>query len=245
MSLRSLKSSNPVFSDYFWEDNNSGSRKMSVFGIFIKSFISILVISGIVAYIWKLSETGQSVRWFTLGGMLGAIVISIFISVRHHWAPLLVPLYVIAKGCFLGGFSAYAHNHFQELPYQAIGVTIVTFFVMLILYQTRIIVVTKRLRSVIITSVVSIMVVYLISWILSFFGIKSYIWATSWFAIGFNVLASIVASFSLLLDFDYIERYKGRAPKQKEWLATWGLLATLIWLYVEVLRLMQKLAIRF
>jgi uncharacterized YccA/Bax inhibitor family protein len=211
----------------------------------LKSIISILVIAGITAYLWKLNEAGLSLRWFRLGGMLGAIVISIIISVRQQWAHVLVPLYVIAKGLFLGGFSAYAHQNFPELPYQAIGVTIVTFFVMLILYQLRIIVVTKKLRSVIITATVSIILTYLISWILSFFGIKPYIWGTSWFAIGFNIVAAIVASFALLLDFDYIERYKNKARKHKEWLATWGLLATLIWLYVEVLRLMQKLAIRF
>jgi uncharacterized YccA/Bax inhibitor family protein len=245
VSLRNFKTSNPVFNGYFWEDGKSTSKKMTVTGIFLKSIISILVIAGITAYLWKLNETGMSLRWFRLGGMLGAIVISIIISVRQQWAHVLVPLYVIAKGLFLGGFSAYAHQNFPELPYQAIGVTIVTFFVMLILYQLRIIVVTKKLRSVIITATVSIIFTYLISWILSFFGIKPYIWGTSWFAIGFNIVAAIVASFALLLDFDYIERYKNKAPKHKEWLATWGLLATLIWLYVEVLRLMQKLAIRF
>lgn len=172
----------------------------------MKSIISILVIAGITAYLWKLNEAGLSLRWFRLGGMLGAIVISIIISVRQQWAHVLVPLYVIAKGLFLGGFSAYAHQNFPELPYQAIGVTIVTFFVMLILYQLRIIVVTKKLRSVIIIATVSIILTYLISWILSFFGIKPYIWGTSWFAIGFNIVAAIVASFALLLDFDYIER---------------------------------------
>lgn len=245
MSLRNFKTSNPVFNGYFWEDGKSTSKKMTVTGIFLKSIISILVIAGITAYLWKLNEAGMSLRWFRLGGMLGAIVISIIISVRQQWAHVLVPLYVIAKGLFLGGFSAYAHQNFPELPYQAIGVTIVTFFVMLILYQLRIIVVTKKLRSVIITATVSIILTYLISWILSFFGIKPYIWGTSWFAIGFNIVAAIVASFALLLDFDYIERYKNKAPKHKEWIATWGLLATLIWLYIEVLRLMQKLAIRF
>lgn len=218
---------------------------MSVLGITLKSILCILVIAGITAYIWKLNEDGMPVRWLTIGGMLGAIIISIVISVRQHWAPFLVPLYTVAKGCFLGGFSSYAHKHFPELPYQAIGVTIITFFVMLVLYQTRIIVVTKKLRSVIITSAVSIMVVYLISWILSFFGVKPYLWGTSWLAIVFNCIAAIVASFSLLLDFDFIERFKNKAPKSKEWLATWGLLATLIWLYVETLRLLQKLAIRF
>ncbi|BAO75942.1 Bax inhibitor-1/YccA family protein [Winogradskyella sp. PG-2] len=245
MSLRNFKTSNPVFNSYFWDDRKSSAKTMSVGGIFIKSMFGILIIAAITAYLWKLNETGTSMKWYTLGGMLGAVVISVLISVRKNWAHILVPLYVIAKGFFLGGFSAYAHRNFPELPYQAIGVTIVTFFVMLLLYQLRIIVVTKKLRSVIITATISIMVVYLISWILSFFSIKTYIWGTSWFAIAFNVLAAIVASFALLLDFDYIERYKNRAPKYKEWLATWGLLATLIWLYIEVLRLMQKFAIRF
>ena len=175
MSLRNFKTSNPIFNDYFWNDRKSSSKTMSVAGIFIKSMIGILVIAAITAYLWKLNGNGTPMRWFTLGGMLGAIVMSVLISVRHNWAPFLVPLYIIAKGFFLGGFSAYAHRNFPELPYQAIGVTIVTFFVMLLLYQFRIIVVTKKLRRVVITATVSIMVVYLISWILSFFGIKTYI----------------------------------------------------------------------
>ncbi|WP_111682309.1 Bax inhibitor-1/YccA family protein [Winogradskyella tangerina] len=245
MSLRDFKTSNPVFHGFFWDDGKSSKKTMSVTGIFIKSMLGILVIAAITGYLWKLNEAGTPMKWFTLGGMLGSIVLSIVISVRKEWAHFLVPLYIIAKGFFLGGFSSYAHRNFPELPYQAIGVTIVTFFVMLVLYQLRIIVVTKKLRSVIITASVSIFVVYIISWILGFFGIKSYIWGTSWFAIVFNIIAAIVASFALLLDFDYIERYKNRAPKQKEWIATWGLLATLLWLYIEVLRLMQKLARRF
>lgn len=244
MSLRHSKTSNPIFNDYFWDDGRDSTKKMTVWGIFIKSFFSILVIAAITGYIWKLSADGWDTGWFTLGGMLVSGIISIIISFRSQWAGFLVPLYSVAKGFFLGGFSAYAHKHFPELPYQAIGVTIITFFVMLLLYQTRIIVVTKKVRSVIITATVSIMVVYLVSWILGFFGIKTFIWGTSWWAIGFNILAAIVASFALLLDFDYIERYKNRAPKQKEWLATWGLLATLVWLYVEALRLLQKFAIK-
>jgi uncharacterized YccA/Bax inhibitor family protein len=90
------------------------------------------------------------------------------------------------------------------------------------------------------------MFIYIINWILSIFGLSlPFVWGTSWFAIGFNVVAAIVASFSLLLDFDFIDRKVGRAPKYYEWVATWGLLITLVWLYVEVLRLLKKLAIRF
>ena len=239
------KTSNPAFSNYFFENDNSASKKLSVNGILIKSLISIIVIAAITVGIWKLYINGSNVRWFTLGGMLAAIVISIIISIRQHWAHILVPLYVLVKGCFLGGITAYAHAKFPELPYQAISVTIITFFVMLTLYQTRLIVLTKKFRSVVITAVASIFVVYLISWILSFFGIKSFIWGTSWFAIIFNIVAIIFASLSLLLDFDFIEKHKNKSPKHKEWIATWGLLVTIIWLYVEILRLMRKFAIRF
>ncbi|WP_191858718.1 Bax inhibitor-1/YccA family protein [Hanstruepera ponticola] len=243
--MRLDKTSNPAFSDYFWNDDNHHSQTMSVTGIIIKSLVSILIIALITAGIWKLYDNGYNVKWFTTGGMLAAIVISIIISVRKHWAKFLVPLYAIAKGCFLGGISSFIQAKFPNMPYQAIGVTIITFFVMLILYQTRIIVVTKKLRSIIITACASIFVTYIISWILGFFGIKVFVWGTSWWAIAFNVVAAIFASLSLLLDFDYIERYKGKAPKEKEWLATWGLLVTLVWLYAEILRLMRKLAIRF
>ena len=243
--LTNFKTSNPAFTDYFWKNDSSATKKMSILGILIKSFFCIAVIALITVYIWQLYSEGVNVRWFTLGGMLCSIIISITISVRQHWAWFLVPLYCIAKGCFLGGFSAYIRAKFPELPYQAIGVTIITFFTVLILYQTRIIIVTKKLRSVIITAAASIFLVYIISWILSFFGIKTFLWGTSWLAIGFNVIAAIVASFTLLLDFDYIERHKNKAPKQNEWIATWGLLVSLVWLYVETLRLMKKLAIRF
>lgn len=238
------KTSNPAFNNYFWHDSDPSS-KMTVRGIIIKSVVSICIIASVTAYVWKLYSGGMNVRWFTTGGMLAAIIISIVISVRHHWAHFLVPMYAIAKGFFLGGISSYAHAKFPNMPYQAIGVTIITFFTMLLLYQSRLIIVTKRLRSVIITSASSIFVIYIISWILGFFGIKSFIWGTSWIAIGFNVIAAIVASFTLLLDFSFIEKQKNRAPKHKEWLATWGLLVSLVWLYVEILRFMKKMAIRF
>ncbi len=245
MSLTKYKTSNPAFNNYFWDDDYDPSVKMTVRGILIKSLVCILIIATITGYVWKLYSSGINIRWYTTGGMLAAIVISIVLSVRNHWAHFLVPFYAIAKGFFLGGISSYAHAKFPNLPYQAVGVTVITFFTMLLLYQTRIIVVTKRLRTVIVTAAFSIMIVYIISLILSFFGIKSFLWGTSWLAIIFNVVAAIVAAFTLLLDFSFIERHKSRAPKYKEWLATWGLLVSLVWLYVEILRFLKKMAIRF
>ena len=239
------KSSNPAFNKYFWDDDRDLSSKMSVRGILIKSLLMLTIIAFMTVGVWKLYSNGTQIRWFITGGMLAAIVISIVLSFKQHWAHFLVPIYAIAKGLFLGGISSYAHAKFPNLPYQAIGVTIITFFTMLALYQTRIIIVTKKIRSVIITAAASIFLVYIISWILEFFGIKTFVWGTSWYAIVFNVIAAIVASLTLLLDFDFIERQKNKAPKYKEWLATWGLLVSLLWLYIEILRFMKKMAIKF
>lgn len=246
MSILGLKTSNPAFSNYFWNNSKSYSAKMSLGGIILKSLFMLCLVAITATYTWTIFFEGTDIKWYTSIGMFVAIVTSLFISFMHHLAKWLLPIYALAKGFFLGGISAYAHKRFPDLPLQAIAVTITTFFVMLILFKTRIIKVTKQFRAVVFTASISIFTVYITAWILSFFGINvSFIWGTSWYAIGFNIIAAIVASLSLLLDFDYIDRQVGKAPKEKEWLATWGFLITLIWLYVEVLRLLKKLAIRF
>jgi len=242
--MRLNKTSNPAFTDYFWNDRKSSALKMTITGILFKSLLCIAIIATITVGIWKLYSLGYDIEWFLYGGIISSIIISIVISYKNNWAPFLVPVYAIAKGCFLGGISSFAHAKFPNMPYQAVGVTIITFFTILLLYQTRIIVVTQKLKSIIITAAASIFLVYIISWVLIFFGIQSFIGGTSLIAIAFNIIAAIVASLTLLLDFQYIERQKNKAPKNKEWLATWGLLVSLVWLYVEILRLMKKLAIR-
>lgn len=243
MSL--LKTSNPAFTPYFWEANNDPNKKMTLSGIIIKTFMMLFIVTLITVLIWKLYTNGVNIRWYGTGGLIAGIVISIVLSVRQHWAHILVPLYAIAKGFLLGGFTCHIKSIFPDMPYQAVGVTLVTFFTILTLYQTRIIIVTKKLKSVIITVCSAIFLVYFASWILGFFGIRSFIWGTSWMAIAFNLVAATFATLSFLLDFDFIERYKNKAPKYKEWMACYGLLVTIIWLYIEILRLMKKLAIRF
>ena len=246
MSLLNYRTSNPAFSSYVWQSKHSTSSKMSLTGIFVKSLFSLCLVGLTTWYVWDLVTKGVNVKWYTSIGMLAAIFFSLLTSFKRRWAPVTTPLYALAKGFFLGGISAYAEQRFPGMPMKAVSITILTFFVMLILYRANIIIVTKRFRSVVISAAITIMFIYIINWILSIFGLSlPFVWGTSWFAIGFNVIAAIVASFSLLLDFDFIDRKTGRAPKYYEWVATWGLLVTLIWLYIEVLRLMKKLAIRF
>ncbi|HBK71483.1 MAG TPA: hypothetical protein DDZ39_07510 [Flavobacteriaceae bacterium] len=246
MALLNYKTSNPAFSRYVWKKQRSSKAKMTLNGLFLKSMFAIFLVGLTTWYVWGLVYQGVDVKWYTSGGLLAAIFFSVLTSFKRTWAPITTPLYALSKGLFLGGFSAYAEIRFEGLPMRAVSITILTFFVMLILYKAKIIIVTKQFRSIIITSVITIMTIYVINWILRIFGINlPFIWGTSWFAIGFNVIAAFVASFSLLLDFYYIDRKLNKAPKYYEWVATWGLLVTLIWLYVEVLRLLKKLAIRF
>ena len=122
--------SNPAFSNYFWNDPSRSGAKMTVGGIVFKSLMCILVIAALTVMIWRLYVNGTNVKWFTTGGMIGAIVISLIISIRKQWTHILVPLYTLAKGCFLGGITTYAYAKFPEIPFQAVGVIIVTFFVM-------------------------------------------------------------------------------------------------------------------
>lgn len=247
MGAFGLRTSNPAFNSYFWKKSKNYTKdKMSISGIILKSIAMLTLVVITATYTWQLFFSGVNIKWHTAIGMFVAIICSLFISFKHSLAKYLLPFYALAKGFFLGGISVYAHNRFPNLPFQAIAITILTFFVMFLLYRFKIIRVTRELKAILITTVTSIFMLYFIGWILRFLEIDvPFLWGTSWLAIGFNVVTALVASFSLLLDFYYIDKQVGRYPKEREWLATWGLLITLIWLYVEVLRLLKKLAIRF
>ncbi|WGH75031.1 Bax inhibitor-1/YccA family protein [Tenacibaculum tangerinum] len=247
MRVFALRTSNPAFNRYFWKQPKSYTKaRMSVSGIILKAISMLCLVTVTAAYTWHLYFNGVATKWHTAIGMFVAIVCSLYISFKHNAAKYLLPIYALAKGFFLGGISAIAHQRFPNVPFQAIGVTLITFFVMFLLYRWKLIRVTRKFRAMVISATVSIFMFYFIGWVFWFLKIDiPYLWGTSWFAIGFNVVAAMVASFSLLLDFYYIDRQVGRYPKEREWLATWGLLITLVWLYVEVLRLLKKLAIRF
>jgi len=242
-----MRTSNPVFTSYIWKNPSYASNKMTINGILLKSFYTLFLVGLTAWYVWNMVKRGENVKYYIYGGLLVALFFSVLTSYKKRWAPVTVPIYALAKGLFLGGISAYADTRFEGMPTQAVKVTIVAFFVMLFLYKWNIVTVTHQFRSVIYSAMATIFTIYIISFILRFFfdihlGI---VYGTSWVSIGFTIIAASVASFSLLLDFYYIDRQLYKAPKYMEWVATWGILVSLVWLYVEVLRLMKKLAIRF
>jgi uncharacterized YccA/Bax inhibitor family protein len=174
--------------------------------------------------------------------ILGAIGVMI-----TNWKPqiarFVAPVYAVLEGLFVGAVS-HAYETWQDgIVLAAVGATLGVFTVMLLLYRFRIIKVTQRLRSIIISATLGLMAFYLVSWVLSLFDVNiSIINSTSGLGIAFSVLAAGLAAFNLLLDFDLIERgAKAGAPAYMNWFAALGLMVTIVWLYLEMLRLLSKL----
>jgi uncharacterized YccA/Bax inhibitor family protein len=180
--------------------------------------------------------------WIIFSVLVGFALVMVC-SFKPHLARLLAPLYAVAEGLFVGAISHVYEASYNGIVVQAIGATLAVFAVMLVLYVTRTITVTNRLRSTIMAATLGLAVFYGISLLLNLFGVDvSFIHDTSLLSIGFSVLAAGLAAFNLLLDFDVIERgVAAKAPASFEWFAGLGLLVTLVWLYLEMLRLLAKL----
>lgn len=185
--------------------------------------------------------------------MAAALVLAIVMWFKHEWAPVIAPAYALIKGYFVGAFSFIVAAMLADTSYGnavplAIFGTMITFAIMLALYAGRVVRVTETLKSVIIGATLAVMITYGASWVMSIFFPNVWnlpIYGNGWIGIGFSVFVIALAAFNLLLDFDLIETgVNSRAPKYMEWYAGFGLLVTLIWLYIEILRLIMKLARR-
>ena len=195
---------------------------------------------------WAAVDSGgasPTVPGWLLPAILVALVVAIATVVRPQWAPWTAPLYAIIEGALLGAISHVYEAAFDGIVVQAILATGVTFAVMLILYVTRTIRVTERVRSVIVGATIAIFAFYLVSIVLSFFGTTvPLVWDSGALGIGFSLVVIAVAAFNLLLDFDLIERgSEAGMPEHMNWYAAFGLLVTIVWLYLEILRLLAKL----
>ena len=177
------------------------------------------------------------------GGLIVGVGLTFLLMFKPQLAKFIAPLYTIAEGFFVGAISRAYENLYDGLVVQAAGMTLAVFAVMLVLYRTRIIKVTERFRKVVITATIGVMVFYGISFLISLFGGSvSFLSSPSLLGIGFSILVAGLAAFNLALDFDFIERgSKQGLDKDVEWYAAFGLLVTIIWLYLEMLRLLAKL----
>ncbi|QDV32670.1 Bax inhibitor-1/YccA family protein [Tautonia plasticadhaerens] len=246
-----METSNPVFSDTIfndWAREATRTNTMTVRGTASKCFLALAILTAAAAWVWGLGEKGglQAVQMWTIGGAIVGLVLALLTAFVTKLAPYTTPVYAAAEGAFLGGISFWFNTMYPGIAFNAMALTFAVLFVMLALYTSRIIPVTEKLRMGIVAATGAVFLVYMLSFVLSFFGISMPLVhdASPW-GIGFSVVVVGIAAFNLLLDFDFIERgSQAGAPKAMEWYGAFGLLVTLVWLYISILRLLAQLQSR-
>ena len=180
--------------------------------------------------------------WAMAGALFG-FVCAIVLTFKPKLARVLAPVYAIAEGVFVGAISKVFNTAYDGIVIQAVGITLGVFVTMLVLYRTGVIRVTDKMRRTIIGATLGIAIFYGVSFLLSLFGMNiSFFNSSSPMSIGFSFLVAGLAAMNLALDFDFIERGEASGlPKYMEWYAAFGLMVTIVWLYLEILRLLAKL----
>jgi uncharacterized YccA/Bax inhibitor family protein len=206
---------------------------------------ALLLISAAVGWI-AVAEPEPNVLSFPpmafVGAIVGfiAVIVTMFKPMLSH---ILGPVYALGQGLFIGAISKMFDAAYSGIVLQAVGTTLAVFGVMLMLYRTRVLRVTDKFRRIVIGATLGVAVLYLVSFVIGFFGANvSFISSSSGFGILFSLFVAGLAAFNLALDFDFIEQGERMGmPRRMEWFAALGLLVTLVWLYLEVLRLLAKL----
>jgi uncharacterized YccA/Bax inhibitor family protein len=178
-----------------------------------------------------------------MGGVIGGLVLGFVTVFKKEWSVVTAPLYALCEGAFLGALSGMLESMFPGIAIQAVGLTFGTCFVMLLAYRSGLIRVTQRFTMGVIAATGGIAVFYLLTMLLGFFGVRiPLIYGGGPVGILFSLAVVVIASLNLILDFDFIQKGAAQgAPKYMEWYAAFGLMVTLIWLYMEMLRLLTKL----
>jgi uncharacterized YccA/Bax inhibitor family protein len=254
-----FKSNNPFLSKKFTDNNTtlyntSGepveiidyNNTMTVQGAISKSFIMFALLLAGAAITWYMAFNGQNPLTLTIGGAIIGLVLVIAASVSPKNAPYLAPAYALFEGLFIGGISALFEVRYPGVVFQAVGASLVTFAVCLALYRFGVVKVTEQFKSVVIASTLAIASFYLISMLFYWIGgVTFFHHGNTLMSIGFSVFVIVIAALNLFLDFDMIEQGAQRKlPKYMEWFGAMGLIITLVWLYVEFLRLISKLQSR-
>ena len=245
------RSGNPALNaTTFKNENLVIGQTMTLQGTVNKTgfLLGILVLTAV--YTWNLFfQTGNpaAVMPIAIGGAIGGFIMALVTIFKKTWSPITAPIYAALEGLFLGGISAIFEYQYPGIVIQATGLTLGTLASLLVLYKLRIIKPTENFRLMIVSATMGIGVLYLISMIMNMFGSTGigFIHSNGLFGIGFSLFVVAIAALNLVLDFDFIEQgAEMGAPKYMEWFGAFSLMVTLIWLYLEMLRLLAKLRSR-
>jgi uncharacterized YccA/Bax inhibitor family protein len=250
------RSSNPVLKDnVFHRDYTSSSEAMTINGTMNKTALMLLLVIAGAVFTWNkfmegLTFSPEAARsaimpWLVIGGIGGFITVLITVF-RPRSSGISAPIYAVFEGVFLGGISAMFETMYNGIVMRAVALTLAVFAAMLFFYRSGIIKVTKKFALGVFAATAGIALVYFASFIAGMFGANlGFLYGNSNLSIGISLVVVGIAALNLVLDFSFIENAaKSGAPKYMEWYGAFGLMVTLIWLYLELLRLLSKISSR-
>jgi len=240
-----FRSGNPALTKKTFEglESDSSNATMTLDGTVNKTSLSLLILLFCAYYTYSSQNTS-----FIFLGFIGGFITALVTIFKKTLSPYTVPLYAVFQGLALGGISAIYNNMYTGIVQQAIFLTFGIFGALLFAYKTKIIEPTENFKLGVFAATGGIALVYIVSFIMSFFGSGLSVMNpqnASLMSIGFSIFVVLIAALNLVLDFDFIEQgVENSAPKYMEWYASFGLMVTLIWLYLEILRLLAKMQSR-
>jgi len=248
-----IKTSNPALgADTFRNTPGSGygglidaSARMTLSGTVNKTAILLLCALATAAWTWDAfiqTHDPSAIAGRLMVGTFGGLIFAFVTIFKKEWAPVTAPIYALLEGMVLGGLSALFELRYPGIAFQAVGLTFGTLFVMLLAYKSGLIPVTQKLRLGIVAATGGIMLFYFAEIILGFFGIQfTSVNGSGPIGIIFSLVVVGIAALNLVLDFDFVEQgVSYGAPKYMEWYSAFGIMVTLVWLYLEMLRLLSK-----
>ena len=248
-----MRSGNPALKESTFLDLGSGavvrggSDVMTLNGTVNKTGVLLLLSVITAAFAWNqiqfTAEGAVGAGPYVWGGAIGGLVLVLVTTFKKTWSPVTAPLYAIVEGFFLGAISAMYNHVYEGIVMQAVLLTFGTMFALLFAYRSGLIRATENFKLGVVAATGGIFLVYLATIVLGFFGIKiPMIHESGLVGIGFSLFVVVIAALNLVLDFDFIESgVDAGAPKYMEWYGAFGLMVTLVWLYIEFLRLLSKL----
>jgi uncharacterized YccA/Bax inhibitor family protein len=253
LEMTLMKTSNPALGDKTFRGLAGAgyggyidaSERMTLSGTVNKTGILLLCAVATASWTWHLflqTRDAGAVAPLMLGGLFGGLICAMVTIFKKEWSAVTAPVYALLEGLVLGGMSALFEVRYPGIGMQAVGLTFGTLAVMLVAYRSGLIKVTDKLRLGIVAATGGIAVFYLLQMVLGFFGVHfTTINGSGAIGIVFSVVVVGIAALNLVLDFDFIERgVQYGAPKYMEWYGAFGIMVTLVWLYLEILRLLSK-----
>ncbi len=243
-----MRTANPALNDKTFEGFTRAQSRgdaMTITGTVNKTAMLLLLLVLSAAWTWGryyAAQDARAVMPWVWGGALGGLVIALVTIFKKPWSVVTAPLYALLEGLVLGGISAILEGQYPGIVIQAVALTFGTLVGLLIAYRSGLIRVTQNFRLGLFAATGGIALIYLATMALGLFGIHMpYIHESGLIGIAFSLFVVVVAALNLVLDFDFIEHgAESGAPNYMEWYAAFGLMVTLIWLYLEILRLLAK-----